>query len=104
MEERDTFIQYYSDNIYQELIKILCFVSVQIQYLPSCLLTLVEEGKFNSKAFRKTVTYGINPEPLSCTKKLLTSTSITLDCKTPVSINSEPLVSSANITIVITLY
>ena len=64
---------------------------VQIRYLSSRLLTLVQEGKINSKLYRNTVTYIVNPEVLRATKKSLTSTPKTLDCETPV--NSEQLAS-----------
>ena len=79
------------DNIYKEVIKTSDFVSVQIRYLSSRLLTLVQEGKINSKLYRNTVTYIVNPEVLRATKKSLTSTPKTLDCETPV--NSEQLAS-----------
>ena len=54
---------------------------------------MVQEGKINSKLYRNTVTYLVNPETLRATKKSLTSTPKLLDCKTPVNINSEQLVS-----------
>ena len=52
------------DNIYKEVIKTSDFVSVPIQYLSNRLLTLVQEGIVNSKLYRNTVTYIINPEIL----------------------------------------
>ena len=52
---------------------------------------MVQEGKINSKLYRNTVTYIINPEVLRATKKSLTSTPKTLDCETPV--NSAQLAS-----------
>ena len=79
------------DNIYKELRKTSDFVSVQIRYLSSRLLTSVQEGKISSKLYRNTVTYIVNPEVLRATKKLLTSTPKTFDCETPV--NSEQLAS-----------
>ena len=69
------------------------FVSVRIQYLFSRLLNLVQEGKVNSKLYRNTVTYIVNPEILRATKKSLTSTPKTLDWEAPVNINSEQLAS-----------
>ena len=81
------------DNIFKEVIKTSGFLSFQIQYLSRCLLTLVEEGKVDSKLYRNIVTYIVNPEILHATKKSLTSTPKTLDCKTPVNINSEQLAS-----------
>ena len=42
------------ENIYKEVIKTSDLVSVQIQYLSSRLLTLVQEGKINSKLNRNT--------------------------------------------------
>ena len=50
------------DNIYKELIKTSDSVPVPIQYLSNRLLTLVQEGKVNSKLYRNTVTYIVNPE------------------------------------------
>ena len=79
------------DNIYKEVIKTSDFVSVKIRYLSSSLLTLVQEGKINSKLYRNTVSYIINPEVLRASKKSLTSTPKTLDCETPV--NSAQLAS-----------
>ena len=79
------------DKIYKEVVKTSDFVSVQTRYLSSRLLTLVQEGTFNSKLYRNTVTYIVNPEALRATKKSLTSTPETLDCEAPV--NSEPLAS-----------
>ena len=64
------------------------FVSVQIQYLSSRLLTLVQEGKVVSKLCRNTVTCRVNPENLRTTKKSLTSTPKT-DVDTLANINSE---------------
>ena len=81
------------DNIYKEVIKTSDFVSVQIQYLSSRLLTLVQEGKVNSKLYRNTVTYTVNLEILRATKKSLTSTPKTLDWETTVNINSEQVAS-----------
>ena len=81
------------DDIYKKVIEILDFSTVQIQYLSSRFLTLVQEGKVNSKLYRNTVTYIVNPEILRATKKSLTSTPKTLDCETPVNINSEQLAS-----------
>ena len=81
------------DNIYKEVIKTSDFVSVQIQYLSSRLLNLVQEGKVNSKLYRNTLTYIVNPEILRATKKSLTSTPKTLDWEAPVNINSEQLAS-----------
>ena len=81
------------DNIYKEVIKTSDFVSVPIQYLSNRLLTLVQEGKVNNKLYRNTVTYLINPEILCATKKSLASTPKTLDCETPVNINSNQLAS-----------
>ena len=54
---------------------------------------MVQEGKINSKLYRNTVTYIVNPEILCATKKSLTSTPKLLDCKTRVNINSEQLES-----------
>ena len=51
----------YLDNIYKEVIKTSDFASVQIQYLSSHVLTLVQEGKINRKLYRNTVTYIVNP-------------------------------------------
>ena len=79
------------ENIYKEVIKTLDCVSVQIRYLSNRLLTLVQEGKINSKLYRNTVTYIVNPEVLRATKKSLTSTPKTLDSEAPV--NSEQLAS-----------
>ena len=62
------------DNIFKEVIKTSGFLSFQIQYLSRCLLTLVEEGKVDSKLYRNIVTYIVNPEILHATKKSLTST------------------------------
>ena len=81
------------DNIYKEVINTSDFVSVPIQYLSNRLLTVVQEGKVNSKLYRNTVTYIVNPEILRATKKLLTSTPKTLDCETPINVNSEQLAS-----------
>ena len=67
------------DNMYKEVIKISDFASVQIQYLSSRPLTLVQEGKVNSKLYGNTVTYIANPEILRATKKSLTSTPKSLD-------------------------
>ena len=78
------------DYIYKEVIKTSEFVSVQIRYLSSHLLTLVQEGKINRKLYRNTVTYIVNPEVSCATKKSLTSTLKTV-CETPV--NSEQLAS-----------
>ena len=64
-----------------------------IQYLSNHLLTLVQEGKVNSKLYRNTLTYIANPEILCAPKKSLTNTPKTLDCETPVNINSEQLAS-----------
>ena len=61
------------DNIYKEVIKASDFVSVQIQYLSSRLLTLIQERKNDSKLYRSTVTYIVNPEVLRATKKSLTT-------------------------------
>ena len=89
MEKRDTLRQHF-----QRCNKSLrFFYRFQIQYLSCCLLTLVEEGKVDSKLYRNTVTYIVNPEILHAMKKSLTSTPKTLDCKTPVNINSEQLAS-----------
>ena len=66
-------------NIYKEVIKSSDFVSVPIQYISNRLLTLVQKGKVNSKLYRNTVTYIVNPEILWATKKSLTSTSKPLD-------------------------
>ena len=57
------------DNIYKEVINTSDFVSVPIQYLSNRLLTVVQEGKVNSKLYRNTVTYIINPEILSAILK-----------------------------------
>ena len=78
------------DNIYKEVIKTSDFVSVPIQYLSNHLLTLVQEGKVNSKLYRNAVTYMINPEILCATKKSLTSTPKT-DCETLANISSNQL-------------
>ena len=78
-------------NIYKEVIKASDFVSVQIRYLTSRFLPLLQEGKINRKLYRNTVTYIVNPEVLRATKKSLTSTPKALDCETPV--NSEQLAS-----------
>ena len=43
------------ENIYKEVIKTSDLVSVQIQYLSSHRLTLVQEGKINSKLNRNTL-------------------------------------------------
>ena len=43
------------ENIYKEVIKTSDLVSVQIQYLSSHFLTLVQEGKINSKLNRNTL-------------------------------------------------
>ena len=43
------------ENIYKEVIKTSDLVSFQIQYLYSHLLTLVQEGKINSKLNRNTL-------------------------------------------------
>ena len=43
------------DNIYKEVRKSSDFVSVQIQYLSSRFLTLVQEGNTKSKLYRNTV-------------------------------------------------
>ena len=87
-EKRGAFRQHL-----KEVTKTSDFVSVLIQYLFSRLLTLVQEGKLNSKLYRNTVTYIVNPEILRATKKLLTSTPKTLDCETPINVNSEQLAS-----------
>ena len=84
------------DSIYKEVIKTSDFVSVPIQYLSNRLLTLVQEGKVNTNVYRNTVTYIINPEILCATKKSLTNTPKTLDCETPVNINSNQLASPPN--------
>ena len=60
------------DNIYKKVIKTLDFVLVQIQYLSSRLLTLVQEVKVNGKLYRNTVTYIANPEIFGASKKSLT--------------------------------
>ena len=52
---------------------------------------MVQEGKINSKLYRNTVTYIVNPEVLRATKKYLTSPPKTLDCETLV--DSEQLAS-----------
>ena len=78
----------------KEVIKTSNFVSVQIQFLSSRFLTLVQKGKINSKHYRSTVTYIVNPEILRATKKSLTSTPKTLDCETPVNVNSEQRASA----------
>ena len=57
----------------------------------SNILTLLQEGKINSKLCRNTVKYIVNPKIFRTTKKSLTSTLKTLDCETPV--NSEQLAS-----------
>ena len=54
---------------------------------------MVQEGKVNSKLYRNTVTYTVNPEILRATKKSLTSTPKTLDWETTVNINSEQVAS-----------
>ena len=61
------------ESIYKEVIKASDFVSVQIQYLSSRLLTLIQERKNDSKLYRSTVTYIVNPEVLRATKKSLTT-------------------------------
>ena len=61
------------DNIYKEVIKSLNFVSVEIQYLSSRLLALVQEGKANSKLHKNTVLY-IADQFLHATNKSLTGT------------------------------
>ena len=85
MEKRGTFRQHL------QRIKSSDFVSVQIRYLSSRLLTLVQEGKINGKLYRNTVTYIVNPKVLRATKKSLTSTPKTLDREAPV--DSEQLAS-----------
>ena len=67
-----------------------------MQYLPNRLLTLAQEGKDNSKLYRNTVTYIVNPEILSANLKSLTNPPKSLDCETPVNINSTPRVSTSN--------
>ena len=62
------------DNIYKEVIKTSAFVLVQIRYLSSRFLTFVQEVKTDSKLYRNTVTYIVNPEVLRATKKSLTIT------------------------------
>ena len=59
-------------NICKEVIKISDFVLVLIQYLSKRLLTFVQEGKVNSKLYRNTVAYIVNPEILCANKKSLT--------------------------------
>ena len=86
MEKRGTFRQHLQRNN-----KNLRFCIGPTTILSSRLLTLVQEGKINSKLYRNTVTYIVNPEVLRATKKSLTSTPKTLDCETPV--NSEQLAS-----------
>ena len=81
------------DNIYKEVINTSDFVSVLIQYLSNRLLTVVQEGKVNSKLYKNIVTYIINPEILSATLKSLTNTPKSLDCKASVDINNEQLSS-----------
>ena len=90
MEKRGTFRQHLQRNT-----KTSDFVLVQIQYLSSRFLTLLQEGKITSKLYRNTVTYIVNPEILRATKKSLTGTPKTLDCKTPVKVNSEQRASSS---------
>ena len=63
---------------------------------------MVKQRKINSKLYRNTVTYFINPEILPATKKSLTSSSKILDCETPVNINCEQLASPPNTRIVST--
>ena len=86
MEKRGTFRQHLQRNN-----KNLRFCIGPTTILSSRLLTLVQEGKINSKLYRNTVTYIVNPEVLRATKKSLTSTPKTLDCETPV--DSEQLAS-----------
>lgn len=62
-----------SNNIYKEVIKSLNFVSVEIQYLSSRLLALVQEGKANSKLYKNAVLY-IADQILHATNKSLTGT------------------------------
>ena len=88
MKKRNTFRQHL-----QRTNKTSDFVPVPIQYLSNRLLTLVQEGKVNSKLYRNTVTYIVTPEILSATLKSLTNTPKSLDCETPVNINSEQLAS-----------
>ena len=90
MEKGGAFRQ----HLYKEVIKTLDFVSVQIKYLSNCLLTLIQEEKVNSKPFRNTVTYIIKTKILRTTKKSLTRIPKTLDCHTPVNINSDKPASS----------
>ena len=94
MEKGGAFRQ----HLYKEVIKTLDFVSVQIKYLSNCLLTLIQEEKVNSKPFRNTVTYIIKTKILRTTKKSrkknLESYPKTLDCHTPVNINSDKPASS----------
>ena len=85
------------------MIKTSDFVSVQIQYLSSRIVTLVQEGKVNSKLYRNSATYIVYPEILRATKKSLTSTTKTLDCEAPLNINSEQLASPPSIPTVSTL-
>ena len=42
------------DDNYKEVVKTSDFVSVQIQNLSCCLLTLVQEGKVYSKLYKNT--------------------------------------------------
>ena len=86
MEKRGTFRKHL-----QRSNKNLRFCIGPTAILSNRLLTLVQEGKINSKLYINTVTYIVNPEVLCATKKSLTSTPKTLDCETPV--NSEQLVS-----------
>ena len=90
----------YLDNIYKEIIKTSDFVLVQIRYLSNRLLILVQDGKINSKLYKNTVTYIVNPEVLRNTKKSLTSTPKTLECETPV--DSEQIASPPSISTVST--
>ena len=83
-------------NIYKDVIKFLEFVSAQIQYLSSRLLTLVHEEKVNSKPYRNTIIYIVIPDFLPSTKRSSTSTPKALDCETPANINSEQLASPPN--------
>ena len=57
------------EDIYKKVIEILDFSSFQIQYLSSRFLTLVQEGKVNSKLYGNAVMYIVNPEILHATKK-----------------------------------
>ena len=50
MEKRGTFRR----QLQQKVVKTSDFVSVQIQYLSNCLLTLVQEGKGDIKLYRNT--------------------------------------------------